>query len=77
MTPDPFSTPWPLNGSRTLTVNVAWLGTLAISAHVAAGAAGRLDDAEALFDEAEAIHVRLGAAFMAERTRVELALMRV
>jgi hypothetical protein len=31
----------------------------------------------ALFDEAEAIHVRLGAAFMAERTRVERARMRV
>jgi hypothetical protein len=95
-----------------LTVNVAWLSTLTISAHVAAvlgdrtagealaaklrpfreqiiapvgfpwgcvahhaaiaaGAAAGLDDVATLFDEAEAIHVRLGAAFMAERTRIE------
>ena len=52
-------------------------GCVAHHAAIAAGAAGGLDDAATLFDEAEAIHVRLGAAFMAERTRIERARMGV
>jgi hypothetical protein len=55
----------------------AWRRSASPRASETWSAAGRLDEAEAQFDEAEAIHVRLGAAFMAERTRVELALMRV
>jgi hypothetical protein len=51
---------------------IPW-GSVAYFAALAATAAGRLDEAAALFDDAEAAHVRLGAAFMAQRTRDERA----
>jgi hypothetical protein len=62
----------PFRNQIVAPVGMPW-GCVAQHAALAATAAERLDEAAALFDEAEATHTRLGMTFMAERTRTERA----